>query len=232
MVGSLVIDGCGLEVTQADCILFVGRLNIDFLTSECDGSFLNLPVGDAVRFDELKDKSCSLTGCRDAVYDNCLFKPTMCIQQEHSPIDRFSIDATAKSKDRISFAIEGVVQQDPDARLVKFSGQITADYTDFNRFWLLSLPQPIPIRFAEYYLPLIEVHPLRAGATRNDLIEIMGPPDDHGGGNHPKFGMIPIWIRYTLPEFYLRFQIEANLVTFVTIMSRDSKSDKSLMIAT
>jgi hypothetical protein len=79
----------------------------------------------------------------------------------------------------------------------------------------------IPIRFANRYLPLIGLPILPDAATRQDIFAIFGKPDEQGGGKHATFGDITNWIRYSLPDCFLRFQIGSNRITHVTIISKD-----------
>jgi hypothetical protein len=81
--------------------------------------------------------------------------------------------------------------------------------------------EPIPIRFASYYLPIIGLPPVPKDATLSDITRIFGPPTHQGGGLHPKIGMIPMWLRYTMSNCFVRFQLENERATDLTIMSLD-----------
>ncbi|WP_422929298.1 hypothetical protein [Singulisphaera sp. PoT] len=61
--------------------------------------------------------------------------------------------------------------------------------------------------------------PIPDDATRADILRIFGPPVASGGGEHPKYGRIPDWIRYNRPDCHLRFEFDGERVTGVMFSS-------------
>jgi hypothetical protein len=80
--------------------------------------------------------------------------------------------------------------------------------------------QPIPIRFAQHYLRLIDLPSIPVGATRAEVLALFGEPESTGGGIHPQFGFIPDWIRFAFPEFLFRCEFEADTIANIAFMPR------------
>jgi len=73
--GMLTVNGKELQVLEADCSLFVGRLSIDTTTSDGDLAIRNIPFPLAFKIEDLSGTSFSSSDCTKEVYENSIFKP-------------------------------------------------------------------------------------------------------------------------------------------------------------
>ena len=104
------------------------------------------------------------------------------------------------------------IESESDTKL-SIHGQIRAEGHPIDAQRLLySSSGPIPIRFADHYLPLLGLPKIPVGSTLADVTKILGQPNHRGGGFHAVFKIIPQWIRYTLSNCYLRLQLENDII--------------------
>jgi hypothetical protein len=66
-------------------------------------------------------------------------------------------------------------------------------------------------------------------SKKSEILRILGPPDDQGGGVHPEYGPIPCWCRYDRPDHSLYFMFIGDLVSDVMFMP-PRKSDGPVSI--
>lgn len=221
-VVTLTIDGIGHQVSSADCNLFAGRLGLDFEYSLGDGSLSDLPFGDAVEFSSLSGRTIDLPDCLAADYENPLLKPFLAINTDYYSVISLSVDSVIwNSIDNslcLSARLAAIHIEDQRSILVTFSS--TFECLPIDGMRVLMSHETLPIRFANRYLPLLGLPLLPDGPTRQDIIRQYGTPNDEGGGDRPQFGYIHPWIRYTLPNCFLRFQMDSDTVTHVTAMPR------------
>lgn len=240
--GILTIDDReNICVTGADCVLFIGCLDINFWSDETDGSCSNIPIGDVVEYTELANKMVSMDDCQNAHYDNPLFKPGFCVRDEHYSIKSFQIDSVSyDASDRLlSLRVKFTALDAESAKEISVVGNLTAYCQGVDSRHLLMTARPIPIRFANHYLPLLGIPKMPAGASRSELISQFGPPHNEGGGsisplaniserllrNQPEEVLrawsqmkVPEWIRYNLPSCILRFGFESEIASDVHLM--------------
>jgi hypothetical protein len=218
--GHLKVNGTEFSVQYADCSLLVGRLNIETVISGGDLAILNIPFPSAVRFDQLSGKTYSSVDCRTEVFENSIFKPAVCFRHDYFEICSIDLTSIKYATEFLHLALELHAAEGKNAVSLSVMGEIHAEcYPIDSRRLLSGILGTIPIRFAEYYLPMIGLHGISEGASLLDVTTILGQPNHRGGGLHQQYGMIPTWIRYTLPSCYLRFQFEDNIATQITIMS-------------
>jgi hypothetical protein len=220
--GTLTLDGRDTPITQADCTLFVGRLDIDFELQDGDGACRNIPCGDVVEFAELSGRTISTVDCRNTHFENDVFRPTFVLHGDCYTIMSLHINSLTLLPDRnlLSFVVNLVASSAEDNAEMSVSIQGAAECNRLTATELLSRQEPIPIRFARHYLPLLGLPEIPEGTDRAQVVSMFGKPDDEGGGIHPKFGNIPKWIRYTLPMCFLRFEFDSDTVTQVTLMPK------------
>ena len=221
--GTVTIDQREILVTDAFCFLFNGCLEIDFESPGADGSCGNIPFGDATEFSELAGQTISIADCFNATYDNRFFKPSFVFDHDYYSISSLRVYAIRYTRDSnvLSLTFEFEAKLDDSPRTISVRSQLSALCRPVERSEVISRLEPIPIRFAKTYLPLLGLPAISKDSTCADVISLFNEPDHQGGGNHPICGLIPKWIRYTFPSFYLHFQIECHVVTKVTIMSRE-----------
>jgi hypothetical protein len=53
---------------------------------------------------------------------------------------------------------------------------------------------------------------LDEASTKEDILRVFGPPHAAGGGEHPKYGFIPDWMRYDRPDGSIRFAFDGDAV--------------------
>jgi hypothetical protein len=59
---------------------------------------------------------------------------------------------------------------------------------------------------------------LDESSTRDDIIRVLGQPDLSGGGEHPIYGKIPVWIRYDRSFYCMLFQFDGERISAVNFM--------------
>jgi hypothetical protein len=62
------------------------------------------------------------------------------------------------------------------------------------------------------------IDPIDSAARKPDILRVFGPPDHAGGGDHPKYGHIPDWIRYDRPDCVVRFEFDGDSISNVMFM--------------
>jgi len=220
LFGLVKVNGLELAVQDADCSLFVGRLNLDSATTGGDLAISNVPFTSAVRFDEISGKRYSCADCTKGVYENSIFKPAVYFRNDSFAIISIDIASGSCSNGFIEFTIDVWGIDYENNGTISVSGKICAACYPIDAQQLLyGLSGPIPIRFAEYYLPIIGLPGIAEGTTLSGVIKIFGQPNHRGGGLHAQYGSISNWIRYTLTNCYLHLQFIDDLVTQVTIIS-------------
>lgn len=221
-IGTLTIDGRDSLLMSADCTLFVGRLDVEFDCGRFDGELRNLPFSEALEYSSLRNSSISISDCLNAKYENSIFPPQFTLNDEEYLVMSLAVDSVGfcPKSDRLSLNSRFTAVHTESRAEIVASLVTSAECYPITRLHVLMCNLTIPIRFANRYLPFIGVLGLPDDPTRNDIVAKFGAPDDSGGGPHTKFGNIPVWIRYTLPEYFLRFQLESDNITHVTVMLR------------
>lgn len=219
--GTVMINQHEFLVTDAFCFLFNGNLEIEFRYDDAEGECWNIPFGSAVEFSELTGQSISIADCLNATFEK--FKPSCRIDHCYYSISSLHVDAIRymRESDLLSLMFDFEALDHDSGLTISARAQLTALCRPVERYDVLHSPGSIPIRFAKTYLPLIGLPPISAEATSKDVISVFGQPNHQGGGSHPIFGDIPKCIRYSFPSYYLHFQFERDVVTEVTIMSRE-----------
>jgi hypothetical protein len=54
-----------------------------------------------------------------------------------------------------------------------------------------------------------------SASRKPDILRVFGPPDNAGGGDHPKYGHVPDWIRYDRPDCVIRFEFDGDSISNV-----------------
>lgn len=221
--GTLVIDGREVQITQAVCRLFVGRLDVDFSSERISGGCVNIPVGDTVEFAALSNRTVSIADCPNADYENLLFKPAFAFKHEYYSVRSLKVDSIGfnQNDNVLCLAIHLTASDDESDTELLVEGTLKAECQQVDRLRLLLASCPIPVRFANHYLPLLGIPTIPADATRAQLISLFGAPNAEGGGPHPQFGDIPVWIRYTLPNCFLHFQFDSETARQITLGPRE-----------
>ncbi len=218
--GTLRINGREISIAEADCDLFVGRVNIYFATQGGDGSICNIPYGDALNFKELANRKVTITDCETIAYDNILFKPHFTIREHRHSIA--SLHAANREhhalKDLLLISFAFVAANDADGTTIEVNGEITSQFTPLTRSGLLFRQEPIPIRFANHYLGLLGLPAIPNGATRTQVTSVFGELESEGGGVHPLCGYIQPWIRFAIDDFYLHCRFAPDRIIEVTFM--------------
>ncbi len=218
--GQLKVNETEFAVQDADCSIFVGRLDVDTATTGGDLAIRSIPFPSAVTFDQIVGKSYSSVDCTRELYENSIFKPAVIFRNDYYTIRSIDFASEDYSNGNLDFELDLNAVDTETGQLLSVSGMMHAECYPIDRWRLLSGHSgPIPIRFAEYYLPMIGLPMISDRASSSEITRVFGQPTHQGGGLHPDFGMIPKWIRYTLPNCYLHFQLEDNTATQVTIMS-------------
>ena len=203
--------------------MFCGRIEISLSCDSFEITIYNLPVSDAVEYSALQGSHCNIADCRAL---SCNQLPRVCISSDSYEIAALKVDAipidSTKQQATITTQlsahwIESRDLVDQREREIQFS--VVADCIPFCRRSLIHSQQPIEIRFANHYLPLLGESVLPKNATRQQVVELFGEPEASGGGKHPQFGLIPQWIRYSKPDYQLRFAFdEQGLATDLVVM--------------
>jgi hypothetical protein len=214
----LELDGNPLSVLQADASLFAGRLDV-VIESDCDAIGLNnIPVREIHEFSGFRDYRIHIPDCHDYDYENPLLQPSFSIDSEKSDIKRLDASLDLRDDGLLSVTIDLATSESEESLPRNLYGTLLAYCSSLDSTQLLFSLCPMPIRFAECYLPILGLPALPPDATLKHVIAAFGPPDHSGGGNTSNYGFIPAWIRYTLPICYLRFQIERDQITIFNIM--------------
>ena len=224
--GTLTLNTRHIPITQADCSLFVGRLDIDFELPDGDGACRNIPVGDIVEFPELSGRTVTIDDCPNATFENDIFRPTFALHDDVYTVTSLHVTSLEFLPDRnsLAFAVNLTASSGEGNTVMAVSLQGTATCNEFIGLELLVRQETIPVRFASHYLPLLGLPKIPEDTDRAQVISIFGQPDDEGGGPHAKHGKIPPWVRYTLPTCLLRIQFDSDSVTHVTLMPNPSGS--------
>lgn len=80
---------------------------------------------------------------------------------------------------------------------------------------------PVALAVAAQVFANSGIPQITAKSTRQEILEILGPPDDARGGPHSKFGNIPDWFRYNRTDCVIRFQCDGSRITSVMFLRRD-----------
>ncbi|EMI26405.1 hypothetical protein RESH_03048 [Rhodopirellula europaea SH398] len=221
-MGTLIVGGTEVQLVSADCTLFIGRLDVDFDCGNTDGALRNLPFGDAVEFTSLRKRTIEMSDFLSAEYENPIFKPSFRLDRNYYSVTSLSVDAVdfCSKTERLTLSARFAAMGENESKIAA-SIAVSADCVPIDCTYMMMCQETIPIRFANRYLPLIGLPVLPDDATRSDIVTEYGTPNDQGGGPHTGFGTIPIWIRYTLPSCFLRFQLESDKITHVTVMPKD-----------
>lgn len=97
------------------------------------------------------------------------------------------------------------------------------DYADDPHYGTFAFPEAAA-KLAERGAP-----GLSESSTKEDVIGVLGAPDESGGGTkHPPLGYIWPWIRYRRPDCQLRFEFNKNSTRLrnLTIMEKDWEPGK------
>lgn len=218
-LGNLKVNGIELSVQYADCTLFVGRLDVETATTGGELNIRNIPFPSALAVSQLSGKTYSSVDCTKEVYENSVFKPTVFFRNDYFAIRSIEFTAKNYSNKTLQLALELQAGEAENGLSLSVIGEIYAECNPIDsRYLLAGNLGPIPIRFAEHYLPIIGLPKILEGASLLDITKMMGQPNHQGGGLHPMYGQIPQWVRYTLPNCYFHIQFEANIATQVAIM--------------
>lgn len=222
-IGTLTSRGIDTQLVSADCTLFIGRLDVDFEIGNSEGALRNLPFGDAVDFPSLSNRTIEMPDCRNAEYENPIFKPSFTLSHNYYSVTAIKVDAVdfCSKTNHLTLNARFVALNDENDSRIDANLAVRADCVAIDGTYIMMCSESIPIRFANRYLPLIGLPVLPDGATRHDIVAEFGAPDDQGGGPHATYGNIPLWIRYTLPNCILRFQLDLDNITHVTVMPKD-----------
>ncbi len=215
--GHLKLNDTDINVREAQCTIFVGRLDIDVTSTFGDVSFLNIPFPSATDLSDLSGQTFSRDDCTKHNYENSIFQPVVSFRTDYFAVRFIKFEALNCENGNLLCAVDlRAVEPESEAEL-KIRGKIRAEFYPMDADQLLYRQEPIPIRFAAHYLPLLGLPKIPTGSTTTDVIELLGQPHHRGGGPQ-QLGEIPKWIRYTLSTCYLRFQMENDTITQVTIM--------------
>ncbi len=219
-LGQLKVNDMTFAVQDADCSIFVGRVDVDTATTGGDLAIRNIPFPTAVTFEQIAGRKYSCVDCTKELFENSIFSPAVVFRNDYYIIRsiEFAIKDYSNGNLYVEFDLKAVITE--PSQWMSVSGTILSECYPINRYRLLSgHAGPIPIRFAGFYLPLIGLPGISDGASCDEITSVFGLPDHQGGGLQTNFGIIPKWIRYTLPDCYLHFQFENDMATQVTIMS-------------
>ncbi len=221
-IGTLTIDGVTDRVVSAECRLFAGRLDLDFVAGNAEGSLLNMPFGDATEFQSLPNRKIESLDFCHAENENPFFKPCFTLNDDYYSVTSLCVDSISYNPqdDCLAFNTEFTAINNESETPITVSLVAVAECVAMDSTQLLTRQETFPVRFASRYLPLMGLPVLPDRATKSDVIAKLGTPHDQGGGLHPSFGSIPMWIRYTLPNCLLRFQLDSDRITHVTVMPR------------
>ncbi|WP_145384997.1 hypothetical protein [Stieleria neptunia] len=214
----LKLDGKSLSVLHADASLFAGRLGIDIDTDFGEIALDNIPVRDIFDFRDFRGYRVQIPNCEDYGYENPLLHPWFSTDSGYADIQRLDASLDLLDDRLLSVQIDLTTSECEDALPRSLCGTLIANCCPLDSTQLLHSLGPIPVRFAERYLPMLDLPGLPSDATQKHAIAAFGPPDHSGGGISSKQGTIPEWIRYALPNCYLRFQIVHDRITNFTIM--------------
>jgi len=214
----LKLDGKPLSVLHADASLFAGRLGVDIETDFGVIALDNIPVRDIFDFNDFQGYRIQIPDCQDYDYENPSLRPWFSTDSGYSDIQWMDASIDLQDDRLLSVKIDLATSESEDARPRRLCGTLIANCSPLDSTQLLYSLGPIPVRFAECYLPILDLPGLPPDATVKHAISTFGPPDHSGGGITSKHGFIPEWIRYTLSSCYLRFQIEHDQITNFTIM--------------
>jgi len=178
-------------------------------------------VEQSVRITQNLSKRYFCVDCTKEVYENSVFKPAVYFRNDSYAIISIEIAlGSCCSNGIIEFTIDWRAIDYENNGTITVSGKICSACDPIDASQLLyGVSAPIPIRFAENYLPITGLPGIAERTTLSGVIKIFGQPTHQGGGLHTQYGRIPNWIRYTLTNCYLHLQITDDLVTQVTIMS-------------
>jgi hypothetical protein len=219
-LGQLKVNNTEFFVQDADCSIFVGRLDVDTATTGGDLAIRHIPFPSAVTFEQIAGKNYSCADCTRELFENSIFSPTLFFRNDYCTIRSIEFASKDYSNGNLQVELDLKAVNAETGQLLSVAGTILAECYPIDRFRLLyGHAGPIPIRFAGFYFPLIGLPIISDRASCSEITSVFGLPDHQGGGLQPDFGIIPKWIRYTLPDCYLHFQFENDLATQVTIMS-------------
>ena len=207
-----------ISASDALCEFYAGYLEIDVFDAN-EFRIANLPFADCTVFEELHGKSLVFDDAKTLRLDNFLFKPVVSYERILYSIERLRLEPITAAGDVLSckFELHGSgVECDTK---IDLSAEIVANYSPTSELNVLLYLGPVPIRFAQQYLPLIGCPSLPINTRLSDVVEIYGTPNNTGGGQ-TEFGLIPHWIRYTFPDFLLRFQHDCEAIENFTVMKQ------------
>jgi hypothetical protein len=80
--------------------------------------------------------------------------------------------------------------------------------------------RPLPLAVAVQLFQNSGIDGIDANSKKSDVLRVFGPPDASGGGEDCKYGFAE-WIRYDRLNHWIRFEIDGDAITNVTIMRPD-----------
>ncbi len=222
--GRLTIDGHEVRITYVDCTLFAGRLDIDFgslESSDGGGEIYQIPVGDEIEYVALHDCVISIDDCRNMVIEGPSSKLWFAWNRETYLITSLHVDCIKYEPEihQLSLNIKLTGEHHERGTPISVKAELVAECNPidatFLRRRMCVLPESIPIRFASHYLRMVGLPEMPVGISRDQVIALIGPPNNEGGGHHPKFGQIPAWSTHLLSDWVVCFEFDAEQVTNV-----------------
>lgn len=220
---TLTINGRKTCFAAPECKLFAGRLDIGLeLQNDEYSEWCNLPYSDVFEFSQLSGRKVLITDCAAENFENPLLNPWFTIDASFYSITSLRVVCGEYSPSRQTIAIEinSTGSNDEDGTAVSVNGHFTAACIGATSNDVLNCLGGFPVRFANYYLPLLGLPQISEHPDRALIISLFGQPDDEGGGNHPQFGFIEPWMRFMFPTFHLHFRMDSDNITHITVMPR------------
>lgn len=224
--GTLSVNGELIPLEWAECTLFAGRVAVEFAGAQTNGSLSNLHFENAVTYAELSGRGVESRDCQasDAAYG--LYNPLFCIEFDYPvycyPVSKLKVDPIQFNAVNETLTLQAKLEAMNDEIQSRIQVELaaTTQCTPIDASYVTHSHVGFPVRFANHYLPIIGMPCLPETATRIDVERLLGSPDDEGGGPHPLAGRIPDWIRYTLNDCFVRFELDCGEVTRINVMPR------------
>lgn len=220
-MNTLLLNGNPVDVTGADVLVFVGKLDVDVQSPDVAISWSNVPCPGVVKFEQLLGYKVAIDDCRAEEFESSCRTPCVSVDGNNYLVVSLCVrimEVIADSKSAV-FSIE-TTAENVERGLLTLSGQFAATYVEPIKECWYGCAETIPVQCALPYLPLLGLPRIFDAPDRGAIVSLFGEPHEEGGGDHPKYGFIAPWMRYDFPSFALRFQLSGDMVSHVTVMSR------------
>jgi hypothetical protein len=106
--------------------------------------------------------------------------------------------------------------------------ELVPDSVTISRMAAFGGSRPVSMAIASQIFANSGLTEITDASTKEEILRILGPPDDSGGGQRFKSGVVPLWIRYNHAESVIRFELDGGRIKNVIFMPPETFDKKSV----